>query len=315
MPWGGICQDMLNIQENIPLAPLTTFEIGGSARYFAEAKSEGELREALLWARSNGLPHILIAGGSNVLLPDDAIEGLVIKIAMNKWSVSATVLEAEGGCNLLDLIKKTGALGLGGWEKLAGVPGTIGGAVRGNAGAFGTEIKDVLVSAKALNIHTFETREFHNTSCDFAYRNSFFKKNPAWIVTLVQVRLAQRDNQSIAASIDETIAERERRHIQNVRAAGSYFMNPIATQSVREQFETEKGVKSREGRVPAGWLIEKAGMKGVIEGDAQCSPQHADYIVNRGAAKANDVKILAEKIKIAVRKKFGIELREEAVVF
>lgn len=306
---------MLQIQDNIPLAPLTTFQIGGTARYFVKVKNEGELREALLWARSKGLPHLLLAGGSNVLLPDGIIEALVIHIAMNKWSVSGNVLDAEAGCNLLELIKKAGALGLGGWEKLAGIPGTIGGAVRGNAGAFGTEIKDMLVSAKALNIHTFETCEFHNTSCNFAYRNSFFKKNPEWIITFVQVRLAQQDNKAVIASIEETIAERERRHIQNVRAAGSYFMNPVASQAVREMFENEKTVKAREGRVPAGWLIEHAGMKGVRVGDAMASEQHPNYIVNVGDATAHDVKTLAMEIKKAVFEKFAIQLSEEAVVF
>ncbi len=306
---------MLSIQENIPLAPQTTFQIGGTARYFVEVKSEGELREALLWSRSKGLPHIILAGGSNVLLPDNALEALVIHIAMNKWSVSGNLLEAEGGCNLLDLIQKAGTLGLGGWEKLAGIPGTIGGAVRGNAGAFGTEIKDVLVHAKALNIHTFETREFHNTSCNFAYRNSFFKKKPEWIITVVQVRLEQQDNNKLIQSIEATIAERERRHIQNVRAAGSYFMNPVASQAVREMFEKEKGVKSREGRVPAGWLIEKVGMKGARVGDAMASEQHPNYLMNAGDATAHDVKVLADKIKRAVRERFGIELIEEAVTF
>ncbi len=94
---------MLNIQENIPLAPRTTFEIGGAARYFVEIKSEGELREALLWARSKGVPHVILAGGSNVLLPDNTLEALVIDVAMNKWSVSGNDLEAESGCNLLEL--------------------------------------------------------------------------------------------------------------------------------------------------------------------------------------------------------------------
>ncbi len=115
--------------------------------------------------------------------------------------------------------------------------------------------------------------------------------------------------------IEETIRERERRHIQNVRAAGSYFMNPVAPAHIRELFETEKNTTSREGRVPAGWLIEKAGMKGARVGGAVASEQHVNYLKNDGNATAKDVKELARRIKEAVRERFDISLQEEAVVF
>ena len=112
----------------------------------------------------------------------------------------------------------------------------------------------------------------------------------------------------------ETIAERERRHIQDVSAAGSYFKNPVATADAVAAFEKEKGLTSRGGRVPAGWLIEKAGMKGASVGDAQASLQHPNYIVNNGRASAEDVLALAQKIKNAVSKKFHVQLEEEAVI-
>ena len=113
---------------------------------------------------------------------------------------------------------------------------------------------------------------------------------------------------------DDTILEREKRHLQNVRAAGSFFMNPVAPKEIQELFEKEKNTKSREGRVPAGWLIEKAGMKGAVLGGAEASLQHPNYLVNRDKATAKEVLALAEKIKIAVREKFGIDLKEEAAI-
>lgn len=304
----------ISIQEHVPLAPLTTFGIGGNAQYFVGVKNEDDIREALTWAKKFNLPHVVLAGGSNVLIPDEGLKALVIHMEGDSFSITDGELSADAGCNLLTLIRATSDEGLGGWEGLAGVPGSIGGAVRGNAGAFGVEIKDVLVGVRALHAETLEVRDFSIGECAASYRMSFFKENPEWIITRVVVRLKQVDAAESMQRVNETIAERERRHIQNVQAAGSYFVNPIAPQEIQELFEEEKGMKSREGRVPAGWLIEKAGMKGATYGGAQASMQHPNYIVNTGSARASDVKLLAEQVKDAVEAKFGIRLKEEAVV-
>jgi UDP-N-acetylmuramate dehydrogenase len=215
---------------------------------------------------------------------------------------------------LLGLITAAGAQSLGGWEKLSGIPGTVGGAVRGNAGAFGSEIKDFAVTVRALNSATGETREFTDQECDFSYRHSYFKEHPEWVITRVRLKLRPTDVAANSKAIEETIAERERRHLQNVKAAGSYFMNPVAPKEVVEMFEKEKGVKSREGRVPAGWLIEKAGLKGHRVGGAIASEQHPNYLVNENNASAHDVANLAQAIKLEVFLKFNIELQEEAAI-
>ncbi|RJR14484.1 UDP-N-acetylmuramate dehydrogenase [Candidatus Parcubacteria bacterium] len=304
----------LNVQENIPLASLTTFEIGGAAKYFVEVKTEADIQEAIQWAKEKNVPFVILAGGSNLLIPDGGLSALVIRVVGDDFSFSGNTLEAHPGCNLLSLIRLAGEKGLGGWEKLAGIPGTIGGAVRGNAGAFGPEIKDFVDYVRALNIETGETREFSNTECTFSYRNSFFKQNPNWIVARVFLNLESIDPAESKRESDNTIAEREKRHIQNVRAAGSFFMNPVAPANIIEMFEKEKQVTSRGGRVPAGWLIEKAGMKGASVGDAQASLQHPNYIVNNGNATAQQVRELAEKIKKAVLEQFGVQLTEEAVI-
>lgn len=304
----------LLIKENIPLAPLTTFKIGGSARYFVEAHSEDEIKEALAVARDKNIPAVIMGGGSNVLVPDEGLNALVVSVSITNFQVKGNRLEAGAGCNLLALIKEASQASLGGWEKLAGIPGTIGGAVRGNAGAFGTEIKDFPVKIRALNSATAEMKEFQNPDCEFSYRHSFFKDNPEWIITSVAIELRVMDKAEGNRLIEETIAERERRHLQNVQAAGSYFMNPVASAEIVAMFEKEKGMKSREGRVPAGWLIEKAGMKGAKVGGAIASQQHPNYLVNTGGATARDVKELAEKIKQEVKRQFGILLEEEAVV-
>lgn len=309
---------MLEIVQHKPLSSLTTFEIGGAAKYFVEVKTEAEIREAILWAREHGETFFVMGGGSNILVPDEGIDGLVIRIVSNQFGFVDGVLEADAGCNLLSLIRVAAEEGFRGWEKLAGIPGTLGGAVRGNAGAFGSEIKDFVTWVRALDTNTLEAHEFSNAECSFDYRMSYFKKHPELIILVVQARLAQTGGgdarADVHAEIEATIAEREKRHIQNVRAAGSYFMNPVAPQAVVAQFEAEKGVESRGGRVPAGWLIEKAGMKGVCVGDACSSSQHPNYLVNTGKATAVEVRTLANEIKHAVHERFGVALREEAVV-
>lgn len=304
----------MKLQENIPLAPLTTFGIGGFARYFADARSETDIKEAIRWAKEKGLRFIVLAGGSNVLVPDEGLDALVIRLVGNLYSFSEGSLDAWAGTNLFVAIKAIGSQGYGGWEKLAGIPGTIGGAVRGNAGAFGSEIKDFAVNVRALNSETGKTKEFSGKKCDFSYRHSFFKDHPEWILTRVALQLQKMDAAESARQAAETIRERERRHLQNVKAAGSFFMNPKAPPEIVAKFEKEKKVKSREGRVPAGWLIEKAGMKGATVGGAIASLQHPNYLVNQGTATAQDVRELAEKVRAKVKEKFSVELQEEAAI-
>ncbi len=304
----------LFVQEHVALAPLTTFKIGGPARYFAEVKTEDNILEALKFAKDKDVPFIILAGGSNVLVPDEGLDAMVIRLVDGTHSFAGTELSADAGCNLLSLIRDTAKQELGGWEKLSGIPGTVGGAARGNAGAFGMEMKDVITRIRALNIYTGEICEFGNTECTFAYRQSFFKQNFGWMITRVYIKLKQTARAESERLITKTIAEREKRHLQNVRAAGSYFMNPVVPKEIQEIFKREKGLFAREGRVPAGWLIEKAGMKGAIVGDAQASEQHPNYLVNMGTATSKDVRELARRVRQAVLEQFGIELQEEVVV-
>ncbi len=302
----------MQVQEHVSLSELTTFQIGGLARYFVEVRTDDEVREAFQWAREHAVPFCILSGGSNVLVADHGFEGLVIKMSGDNVVWSDATCEVQGGKGLLTLIHEAGSRGLGGWEKLAGIPGTVGGAVRGNAGAFGSEIQDFVTSVTALNSETGALQTFERVECAFSYRTSFFKQNPAWIILSTRVFFVRADQETVERGIAETIAEREKRHLQNVRAAGSYFMNPVAPQNIQELFATEKGVQAREGRVPAGWLIEKAGMKGARVGGAMASMQHPNYLVNMEHATAEDVRELATKIKQAVREQFGIELHEEA---
>ena len=302
------------IQEHVSLAPMTTFQIGGAARYFTEVADEEQIRDAIAWAGEQGIGFILLAGCSNVLVPDEGVDGLVLHLVGDRFLREDSLLQCDAGCTLLEVITAMAAEGFGGWERLAGIPGSVGGAVRGNAGAFGSEIQDVVVSVRALHIPTNTVRAFAVNDCDFSYRSSFFKQHPEWVILDARFNL---ESTAVAHSkhlIADTIAEREKRHLQNVRAAGSFFMNPTAPKDVCLLFEQEKGVPSRAGRVPAGWLIEKAGMKGVCVGGAQTSMQHANYIINTGNATAGEVLALAAQVKQAVQEMFAVALQEEVHV-
>lgn len=305
----------MEIRQNVELSGLTTFQIGGVARHFVEVHDESEVMDSINWAHEHGVPFAILGGGSNTLVADGGYDGLVIKISCSSIIYDGELVAIDAGRNLLQTIRDTAEHDLGGWEKLAGIPGSVGGAARGNAGAFGSEIKDFVTSVRAFNTATGEFKEFDPADCEFAYRASYFKRNSEWLITLVQVRLSRVKNAEATTSIEATIAEREKRHLQNVRAAGSFFMNPTAPANIVALFEREKDVIAREGRVPAGWLIEKAGFKGAMFGGAQASIQHPNYLINAsGEATAAEVLELADTIKEAVREQFGVELHEEAAV-
>ena len=305
---------MLAIREHVPLAPLTTFQIGGPARWFVEVSNLEGLQEAVEYARSRNISFRILSGGSNVLVPDEGLNKLVIRIVEGEYVFFEQGLRADAGCNLMNLIQKAAERNFGGWEKLAGIPGTIGGAVRGNAGAFGSEIKDFVTTVSVFNTEAMRQQVFEHPHMQFSYRDSTFKRQSELVITSVAVELSFDPHGHGKQLIEETVAERERRHLQNVAAAGSFFMNPTAPQEIVELFEKEKNVKSKEGRVPAGWLIEKAGLKGFQIGGAVASQQHPNYLVNAGGASAQDVLALAAKIKDEVQKQFGVELHEEAAI-
>ena len=303
----------MTVQENIPLAPHTTFKIGGKARYFISVESIDDLRSALAWAQEKKIPYFILAGGSNVLIADTGFDGVVIKMELSAVDIDLSTNEclAEAGSSLMDVIHTVCNAGLSGMESMYGIPGTVGGAVRGNAGAFGTEVVDVLASTTALNVNTQEVRVFTNEECEFGYRTSFFKKNPEWIILSVIFALEEADPQECLAKAQATLDTRNERQIQDICSAGSFFMNPVAPKEVQEMFETEKGTPVREERVPAGWLIDKAGFKGVCEKDVCTGERSANYLINTDNARAQDVLALAQRIKERVKDEFNVELSEE----
>ncbi len=304
---------MITVKENIPLAPLTTFKIGGAADYYAEVKSAKEITEALGFASKNNLTSFILSGGSNVLFPDSGFKGLVIHLTGETIEIRGNVVHASTGSVLGNVIHRALEKGLGGMERMSGIPGSLGGAVRGNAGAFGVEIKDFVTKVKAVSRTTNLVKEFSKEECQFEYRNSFFKKNPEWVILEVTVTLiADQNPTELLAIAKETRDKREAKHPQSAKCAGSFFMNPVVNnEKLLQEFAEETGTPSKNGKLPAGWLINHVGLKGKQIGGAKISKQHPNYLVNTGNATAQDVIMLASIVKTKVRDELGVRLREE----
>jgi UDP-N-acetylmuramate dehydrogenase len=303
---------MLKIRENVLLRDYTTFKIGGPARYFFVAENKEDLKNAILWAKKKKLPFFILGGGSNVLFSDKGFNGLVIKMQNTQYKIRNTKIVAEAGVPLQKLVLETAKKGLSGLENLAGIPGTLGGGIWGNAGAFGREIGDLVEEVKILQIANGKLQivNFKKEDCKFGYRESIFKRKENWIILEAILRLKKGKKKEIEEKIKEILRLRKEKQPLEFPSAGSVFKNvPIekVPKEIREKFKE----KIKDGFLPAGVLIEAVGLKGFQIGGAKISEKHANFIVNVGNAKASDVKELIEKIKKEVKKKFKIQLEEE----
>jgi UDP-N-acetylmuramate dehydrogenase len=316
---------MIDIKKNISLASYTTFRIGGPAKFFVEVSSKDELIEALRYAKEKNSEFFILAGGSNVLVSDNGFDGLVIKIKNKKEKIKITnqnsklFLECWAGENLVGVVNFAADNGLTGLEDLAGIPGTIGGAVRGNAGAYAINEVGIGSVAESVDIidldsDTNEAKKMSKEECQFNYRSSIFKNNRKLIIVKVVLRLEKGNEVEIKEKTKKTLDKRINEKPKNwVGSTGSFFRNPAVNKSeLIESFEKDTGRKAIDGRlIPAFWLITEAGLSGKQMGGVKVSEKNANFIINTGGATAEDVIMLACFIKQQVRDKFGIELQEE----
>lgn len=303
------------IQKNIPLAPLTTFRIGGMAKFFIEARDKDELSEAVEWAHEKKEKIFILAGGSNILINDNGIDGLVIKISNKELKAADEQIECGAGLELAKAVKIADDNGLTGLEWAAGIPGTIGGAVRGNAGAFGSSIGDSVKEVEIFDSVKMEFGKLDNKACVFDYRESIFKKdNGLKIIWRVCLSLKTGSRKKIKEKMREYVKRRAGSQ-PKAASAGSFFKN-LTFADLREFNAKLAGAAEEEGKVKkgmvgAGWIIEKIGLKGKTIGGAKISDEHANFIINAGEATAGDVIMLASYIKQQARDKLGVQLKEE----
>jgi len=307
---------MLNIQQNEPLSKHTSFRLGGPARFFVVAETTEAIKEALEWARQNNQKYFILGGGSNVLFPDAGFDGLVIRVAYADIEMSGEEVAAGAGAPLFSLIKKTTENGLAGLENLSGIPGTVGGADCNNAGAYGSSFADFFTGAEIV----FPDGRIETANKDwmqYDYRASKMKYwtnggKPAMLK--VFLRLSRGDKEALNERIKEILLQRTKS--PKGFSAGCAFKN-IKGQQVGEILERlsfspdKKNLFLSRQAIPAAWFIEQAELKGKKIGGAYVAEGHANYIMNDGAAKSDDVIMLISYIKQQVQDKFGVQLEDE----
>lgn len=291
----------LEIKQNEPLSKHTTFAIGGPAKYFAVAKTKEEVLEAIGFAESKELPFFLLGGGSNLLASDNGYDGLIIKIQIGGIKVDNDMITAGAGILLSQLVNESANHGLSGLEWAVGIPGTIGGAVNGNAGAYGRSISEsaseIVVLAEENGM--WKEKKYSNKDCRFEYRKSKFKHLAnREIIIGVSLNLQKSNTEKVREEIKKTVLQRKGK-IPSQPSAGCVFKN----------------IKKDEQLVAAvGKLVEECGLKGVKSGGAEIPRLHGNYVVNTGGAKAEDVIKLISLCKQKVKDRFNFELEEEIIV-
>jgi UDP-N-acetylenolpyruvoylglucosamine reductase len=278
------------IDEHVSLARYTTIGTGGVARWFARPETVDELHEALRWARDEGAAVEVIGLGSNVLVHDDGVDALVIKLAgeLAAANVDGGELVAGGGAPNAVCLHRARAAGLGGFEFASAIPGTAGGGVRMNAGAYGREWCDVLVDA--LVVDADGARTVTVSELGLSYRRSALR--PGQVVARVRFRLEPSSPDAVKATVSDLLAKRKATQPTNKRTFGSVFKNP----------SSELG---------AGRAIEECGLKGHQIGGAVVSPRHANFIENAGGATSADCLALMAEARRQVHERYGAELEHE----
>lgn len=284
------------IRRHEPLAEYTTFGIGGPAELLAIVDSPTDLIDLAAIAREKQVPFVVLGEGSNVLIGDAGIDGLVVVNHCRDIQQSGDRIVAEAGVVLNELVNFAIERGLAGLEKMAGIPGTVGGAIVGNAGAYGQWIADALSWVELL-MEDGRVMVQEPAQLGFAYRTSRLK-NSAEIVLRAEFQLSSGSEAELRQVADEILAQRESKLPAENICAGSYFKNI-------------EDASAPHGKIPVGKLLEDVGAKELRVGNAAVSERHANVIVNLGGARATDVLKLAEKMKLAVMEKFGVVLEEE----
>jgi UDP-N-acetylmuramate dehydrogenase len=338
------------IQENMPLAPLTTFRVGGPARYFLEAKTVDEVRMGLAFAQSQDVPLFVLGGGSNLVVSDAGWPGLVLKIALAGVEESGSLFEVGAGEEWDKFVARAVSRNCAGVECLSGIPGSVGAAPVQNIGAYGQDVAETIESVQVLDKKDGFVRELCSEACEFGYRSSIFNGSQRGRYIILRVRFELRPGggprleyadlkKHFAGQSKNPALANVREAVRKIRAgkgmliipgdedcrsAGSFFKNPIV--SPEEHREMEGRAQTRGLQIPsypaleahrkisAAWLVEHSGFaRGYGSGPAGISRKHALAIVNRGGATAADIMALKEDIQHRVEEIWGIRLEPEPV--
>ena len=326
----------MTIEEHVPLAPLTSFYIGGPARYFIRVKTVEELRQSFDYARDQNLATLILGGGSNILVSDAGFDGLVIKIEIKGVEKEEEMLIAGAGESWDGLVERAVREGLWGIENLSGIPGTVGAAPVQNIGAYGSEVKDTLAWVEVFDTQGGQVARLQNTECGFGYRASRFKKEPGRFVVLRAAFQLKKNGTPNASYRDLLYAERFnlseiRAEVLEIRAgkfpdlkkegtAGSFFLNPaVSAQKAAALVQKYPGLPNfpaRQGRkLSLAWMLDNVlRVKGLSVGGARLYEKQPLVIAASRGTSASDVVALAEKVSQLVRDKLKITIEPEVKI-
>lgn len=301
----------MEIEENVLFSSLTTVGIGGPAKYLVRVQDPEELPQAIQFAKGKKLPFTVIGGASNLLVSDDGYPGVIIKMENSGISPDYdTSVIVQSGTPLQDLVDYTIEHSLEGIQRMTGIPGTVGGAIHGNAGAYGQMIGDslVLVRVYDLNRNKFDT--LTASQCGFSYRQSNFSKNNLVVLHSVH-QFNKGDKKALKKEASETLSLRQQKYKPGLLCPGSFFKNYLTSQIPQNILDKLPPREDTYGKTPAFIFLEQLGAKGDRIGDIQIAPFHANLIVNLDRGTAKDFWKLSKKWFDKVKKAYGIELEPE----
>jgi len=295
---------------NAPLERYTRFEIGGPARMLANISTVEALAETLQLAKTSGTPKAVIGGGTNLIAADEGFPGVVVRYVAKNIEIDGTRVRVEAGAVLQDMVDRTIDAGLRGLETMTGIPGWVGGAIYGNAGAYGHSIQECVESVRFFD--GSETRELGVNELEFTYRTSIFKSHKDWVVLDAVLKLNPASAAELRSTADAILKIRNEKYPPTMKCAGSIFKNLLLIELPAGVQVPEKVV--REGKVPSAYFLEAAGAKGLAIGGLRVADYHANLIYNEGGGTARDLWHLIETLKAGVFEKCGIHLEEEVQV-
>ncbi|HUQ91109.1 MAG TPA: UDP-N-acetylmuramate dehydrogenase [Bryobacteraceae bacterium] len=302
----------LPAMDSLPYAPLskyTRFGIGGPARLLCNCPGEAVLLQALTIARESGLPHVVLGQGTNVIAADHGFPGVVLRYTAGSIEADGTCLTVDAGAVLQQLVDFSIAQGLEGLHTMTGIPGWVGAAIYGNAGAYGHSIAEFVRRVRFYD--GLQVRAFDNSQCEFAYRESIFKRHKDWVILSATLELPRGDRQALQAKASEILELRNAKYPPAMKCAGSIFKNLLVRDLAGAALAQVPPSVIREGKIPSAWFLEQAGAKGMRRGDIQVAAYHANLIYNDGAGMAADARAVIAELKQRVVDRFALELEEE----
>jgi len=300
---------LVEVRRGVPLAAYTRFGIGGAADVLAETSDAGSLVEALRVAQACGQPVAVIGGGTNLIVADEGFPGIVLRYTADRIRAEGTSVTVDAGAELQALVDFTVERGLKGVETLTRIPGWVGAAVYGNAGAYGHSLSERI--SRVTSTDGGSPRALTNAECEFRYRESVFKRQKGWIILSAELELEDADPGELRRAADEIAEIRDRKFPTTMRCAGSIFKNLLWEELPAKVAALVPSSVVREGKVAAGWFLEQVGAKGMVRGGIRVADYHANLIYNAGGGTARELWGLVAELKSRVRDRFGMELAEE----